>query len=326
MKIKTKYLVIIIGIFMRPIEFKLEKKLARELGSVAILILLMKEPEGIHAYDLVKRVENIVYSLQQRITSQLNNILDLNNQIIAVFSDLSTVKDGKDKITNLQEKIKQNFLFKYNSGIKKLFTSNDPKQISENLSSVENNNHKLKQMMKKISQHTEVWKDVSGIYPVLNHLLQNDLIKIEKEHIIEGRVRKIYTITQKGKEFAINSQWTVLEITDFIIPFRYSMKSSKLPNERIYPLKSLIDELELDNMDEKTLMSEIEKSPLLSMMRGVFFPIIIESIVKSNNPSKLTEILERAQTKNEKIIFKCILRAILEKINYTTIEALKLLN
>ena len=62
------------------------------------------------------------------------------------------------------------------------------------------------------------------------------------------------------------------------------------------------------------------------MMRGIFYPIIIESIFKLNDPGKLAEILVRAQTKNEKILFKYILRSILEKINQNTVEALELLN
>ena len=102
----------------------------------------------------------------------------------------------------------------------------------------------------------------------MRHLLRSGFVRIKEEQKIEGRLRKIYAITSKGKEFAINSQWTILEITEFIIPFRYSLnsKDNDLPWNNFQPIKLMISELEINHISEDQLLSEIEHSP--------FFPCI----------------------------------------------------
>jgi len=319
-----------------------EKKLARELGTLAILIQLEKQldkrkllefelrnendvkkkeklektindtPEGIHTYDLLKKVENTVFSRKNK----FSGIIELIGKIIKAYStDPTSDKELSVQKKELQEEINSNFLIKYNSQVQALLNSSKQGKTEKPLKDLQDLENTLKKEIDKISNESSIWNSISGIYPVMNQLEEKGLIEVI-EVPTTGRLKKIYGITPLGREHLQKSFSMIRELTNFFKPpIEVITKPQPMSTPRglsylrqISPLSKigriLFRELDLSNVNIEDLSDQRESVGLLlrtflgprSMMFSEFRPVPflvrqITTLTGTDEKSKLLKIM-----------------------------------
>lgn len=139
--------------------------------------------------------------------------------------------------------------------------------------------------VKNEREKLKIWKSKTAIYQVMKDLEEKEkLITVVDTEIIKGRSRKIYSITDKGRETAIN--W-ILEFGDLYdrispkISQFTGIESAFTKNHPLQVLNFMEQFIPVDSIIK--LLLDDSGSPFSQLIKGLF-PIV-------GNPSKLKTLL-----------------------------------
>ncbi|MFW9995093.1 MAG: PadR family transcriptional regulator [Candidatus Odinarchaeota archaeon] len=255
-----------------------ERRLARELGIIAILLQLERTPTGIHTYDLLKKAENTVFSRKEWVTKTI----ELIDEIIKRHGSGTTVQKEE-----LLELVSSNFLIRYNRDILALLDAARADLIDEHISALRKLKTELDMVAESFDEELVIWNNISGIYPVMNNLEKSGLVEIIKEDTETGRLKKIYGITPLGRRHLQTSFSMVRELTEFFRPLKtiVELEESKnakhvLSRKHLYNRDSslvkagetLFKKLDLNNVDLTDLENDQQSSDIL--LKIFFGPLV----------------------------------------------------
>ena len=139
--------------------------------------------------------------------------------------------------------------------------------------------------VKNQKEKLKIWKSKTAIYQVMKDLEEKEkLITVVDTEIINGRSRKIYSITDKGRETAIKWILDFGDLYDRISPkiSQFTgIESAITKSHRLQVLDFMEQFIPVDSIIE--LLMDDSGSPFSQLIKGLF-PIV-------GNPSKLKTLL-----------------------------------
>jgi DNA-binding PadR family transcriptional regulator len=196
---------------------KYEEKLARKLGEIAILIHLVRSPEGSHAYEMRSKASDILYEKRRKGLDFIDDhIKTLNDLYQLVKKKIANTDDYNITKKSLEEEMEKCPIFKYNPRIQNLLSRKNEESINKDLTYLEDIIKDLEKSTKEIKSMTTIWSNISGIYPAIESLERNGLIEFVKDDKEGGRLKKIYQITDLGRSTLARVLIYIIDITGFV--------------------------------------------------------------------------------------------------------------
>ncbi|MCG3222475.1 MAG: PadR family transcriptional regulator [Candidatus Heimdallarchaeota archaeon] len=196
---------------------KYEEKLARKLGEIAILIHLARSPEGSHAYEMRSKASDILFENRRKGIEFIHNHLKALHELRKLSAIANTDSEEYDNRKNsVAKEIESCPIFKHNPHIQNLVNreneaafSKDLDYISEVIGDLELTGHEIKKT-------TTIWSNISGIYPAIESLEKNGLIKYLRKDSDGDRIKKIYEITDIGRATLSKILVSLVDLTSFV--------------------------------------------------------------------------------------------------------------
>ena len=299
---------------------KYEERFIRRLGEIAILLHLAKSPDGSHAYEMRSKASEILFERRKHglefLSDLLENICKLKDFILISKVDSSTYKE---KRTEILEKLEHFPILKYNIRIQKMMKE-DYKAGSEDIEYIEDIIRSLEEAIEETKEQATIWTNISGIYPAIETLEKNGLIILDREDPEGGRLKKIYKITEIGKESLFRVMASMLDISAFIMETeakQFFTEGRGISSSRFIPFQKLFKKLTEDLSPDfrkrfYLFRGRPHGQPFLKMMmnQGIATPRLN---VLLHHPEMLKEHLESLETEDEKKMTKSYLKIELEK-------------
>ncbi|NPD88794.1 MAG: PadR family transcriptional regulator [Asgard group archaeon] len=196
---------------------KYEEKLARKLGEIAILIHLARSPEGSHAYEMCSKASDILYEKRRNslefIDDHIKTLHDLQQLIT---KNIINTDEYNSKRRAIEKSIEDCPIFKLNPRIKNLLTRDKEDNIKKDLAYLSEITKDLEKSVQEIKSMTTIWSNISGIYPAIESLEKSGLIEYVKDDKEGGRLKKIYQITELGRNTLARLLINIIDITGFV--------------------------------------------------------------------------------------------------------------
>ena len=299
----------------KDIVGKYEERFVRRLGEVAILLHLAKSPDGSHAYEMRSKASEILFEKRNRGAVFLQSHLDILNEMKKLFSQFKTnssVFEANRK--NLREKIDECPIFKHNLRFKQML-SEDYEINQEDLSYIDEIIDALEGSIKNMKETSVIWSNISGIYPTIESLEKNGLIKFVREDSEGGRLKKIYSITEIGRESLSRVMSSLMDISSFIFESEKENifhGTEGILSSRLLPFRKVFLKLSKDLSPDfkKKIHSFKGKShgrPFIHMMmdQGLANPRLNVLI---SHPEMLDEHLNAAESKEDRKMLKSFIK------------------
>ncbi len=299
----------------KDIVGKYEERFVRRLGEVAILLHLAKSPDGSHAYEMRSKASEILFEKRNRGAVFLQSHLDILNEMKKLFSQFKTnssVFEANRK--NLREKIDECPIFKHNLRFKQML-SEDYEINQEDLSYIDEIIDALEGSIKNMKETSVIWSNISGIYPTIESLEKNGLIKFVREDSEGGRLKKIYSITEIGRESLSRVMLSLMDISSFIFESEKENifhRTEGILSSRLLPFRKVFLKLSKDLSPDfkKKIHSFKGKShgrPFIHMMmdQGLANPRLNVLI---SHPEMLDEHLNAAESKEDRKMLKSFIK------------------
>ena len=251
-------------------------RLNRSASELLILTIIQSKGNA-YPYEIYKSLLSEIFYIKLAEIEKSSHLITFSKNYIKYLEDPTTENEML-----LMKDMRGLFPASISSEELKLTTHNNKKESIKNLSSLLK---EAERFVKNQTDHLQIWKSKTAIYQVMKDLEEKEkLIAVVDIKIINGRSRKIYSITDKGREVAI--KW-ILEFGDLY--HRISPKisqftgteSSFIKSHRFQVLKYMEKFIPVDSI-AKLLMDD-SGSPFSQLLKGLF-PII-------GNPSKLKTLL-----------------------------------
>ncbi len=294
---------------------KYEERFVRRLGEVAILLHLAKSPDGSHAYEMLSKASEILFEKRNRGAAFLQNHLDILSEmkkLLSLFEANSSVFEASRK--NLREKIDDCPIFKYNLRFKQMISENYA-ITKEDFDYIDEIIEALEGSIKSMKETSVIWSNISGIYPTIKSLKKNDLIELVREDSEGGRLKRIYSITDIGRESLSRVMSSLMDISSFIFESERENifhGAEGILSSRLLPFRKVFLKLSADLSPEfkKKIHSFKGKShgrPFVHMMmdQGLADPRLN---VLVSHPEMLDEHLDAAGTKEDRKMLKAFIR------------------
>jgi len=196
---------------------KYEEKLARKLGEVAILIHLARSPEGSHAYEMRSKASDILYEKRRNSLEFIDDHLrTLHELYLLITKKIINTDEYDKKRKTIEEKIEKCPILKLNPRIDNLLSREQEEDIPKDLIYLEEIVKELENSIKEIKSMTTIWSNISGIYPAIESLEKNGLIEFVRDEKEGGRLKKIYQITDLGRNTLARVLIYIIDITGFV--------------------------------------------------------------------------------------------------------------
>ncbi len=299
----------------KDIVGKYEERFIRRLGEVAILLHLAKSPDGSHAYEMRSKASEILFEKRNRGAIFLQSHLDILYEMKKFFSQLKANSSAFEvNRKSLREKIDDCPIFKYNLRFNQMLVENY--EINkEDLNYIDEIIEALEGSIKNMKETSVIWSNISGIYPTIESLEKNGLIEFVRKDSEGDRLKKIYSITEIGRESLSRVMASLMDISSFIFESEREnifhgtegiLSSRLLPFRKIF-LKLLKD---LSPEFKKKIHSFKGKSharPFVHMMmdQGLANPRL--NVIVSH-PELLDEHLDAAESKEDRKMLKSFIR------------------
>ncbi len=196
---------------------KFEEKLARRLGEIAILVHLARTEEGDHAYEIRSKASDILFYQKRKgiefVENHLGHLLEIRH--LAKKMVIDSEEYNKKKL-EIEESLEKCLILKLNPNISKILNRDTSISIEQELEYLDGIIANFEHTKYEIESTTEIWSNISGIYPAIDSLEKNGLIELKAENIDGGRLKKIYGITAVGRKALNISILSMTDITSFI--------------------------------------------------------------------------------------------------------------
>ena len=306
-----------------------ERKLARTLGSIAILVQLLRiQPKGLHAYALWKKVEELVYTKRKQLEEPIGKTIDILQEISDLYDEAKTDLDIHSRKEKLREEIQTSFLMRHNIHLKALLGDSKDSEKDVHLETLGIILDQLKFMKDIFLESSSVWSSPSGIYPELNQLEKDEMIQEIGEEVVEGRARKIYSLTDQGKLGLRLAFMSFFEISDFLFSYDqtafWSSEGEDIPV--ILLLKKMVEDLEFEEseLDELSFNEDLHGS----LVNALLVPGFLLSIGMQRNQERFSfidDLIRDATSENEKLITLAFIRENLKDLQKFSSESLRYL-
>lgn len=185
---------------------KFYSKLAKAHSEFIILSIIDANPD-IHTYEI-----------QQILSS---NFSKMNNPIFMSFKLFEDIISKWRKVGKVNDKIDKMIddipFIAIRSPLRNYMTiSAIDKGSAQSLLEVWD---KLRSINFFIVNADQIWATQTGIYQSMKSLEDNKLIEVSRQEIVKGRTRKLYQITEKGKQGALGMLFTLLSFDNIIPPY-----------------------------------------------------------------------------------------------------------
>ena len=295
----------------KGIVSKYEERFVRRLGEIAILLHLARSPEGSHAYEMRQKASEILFekrNIGKQFLQKHLNILNELNEFLST-SEITTMQKKE-----FAEGIKKWPIFYYNQRIQQIlsdkhgYSKDDEEYLTDLIET-------LQESIKEMKETSVIWSKISGIYPAIDSLEKNGLIELIRKDSEGDRLKKIYTITELGRESLSRVMMSLLDISSFIFDSEIKpdfYKKEALLSPRLIPFRKIFEKFSDDLSPDfkKKLLSQRgfpHGGPFVSMMmeQGMAMPRL--NILVSH-PEMLDEQLEAVETKEDKNLFKTFIK------------------
>ena len=251
---------------------KFETKWGKRLGELAILLYLSRKEEGAHAYELRTKVEEIIFVNRKEREKVLTQLMRLVEELLNL-QELSDQEEYKRALLDLKQQLESYpFLFQ-NRYIQALFVPDSKISPQESFTYFSEILDLMRSALSELKSSSLLWSSISGIYPTINSLEKDGLITLHRTEQHEGRLRKIYTITDIGRKALQRAISSLLEITAFMFQIEreqgfysdYSLRGANFSVMRKLFLK-FREGLETKFNLTKNIEEPFLKTPLLNLL------------------------------------------------------------
>jgi len=305
---------------------KYEEKHVRKLGEIAILIHLARSPEGSHAYEIRSKASEILFEKRHKGIMFLQNHLEILKDLKSLKTkhDFNT-SEYKDLLKSLMKSIEDCPIFKHNLRFQKLLEQDNAEVTEEDMQFLEETIRTIEESIAEMKDVTTIWSNISGIYPAIETLEKNSMIEfVKEEKTEEGRLKKIYVITELGKQSLGRIMASLMDITSFMFEAEgrhaFYGKGGFL-SSRFLPFRKLFHKLSEDISPEarKKIIDMKGKHPeghhgrpFVNMMmeQGIAMPRIHVLI---NHPEMIKKHLENLESDEERKMVKTYLKTRMEE-------------
>ncbi len=214
---------------------KYEEKLARKLGEIAILIHLSRSPEGSHAYEMRSKASDILFENRRKGIEFIHNHLKVLHDVrkLSLINETDST-EYKYRKNSVEKDIENCLIFKYNPHIQNLITREDEATISKDSDYINEVIEDLEIAGREIKKATTIWSNISGIYPAIDSLERNGLIKYLRKDTDGDRIKKIYDITNDGRATLSKILISLVDFTSFV--FRVDEKHFLIKRGKKQPI------------------------------------------------------------------------------------------
>ena len=234
---------------------KFEKKLARKLGEIAILLHLARSLEGSHAYEIRSKASDILFEKRRRGMEFTQNHLDILNELKDFATNYTPDTDNYQiKRKSVKIAIEKCPIFNYNPHLINLVKKENPDSFSKDLKYLDQIKKELESTLVDMKRMSTIWSNISGIYPAIESLEKNELIEHVRDDLEGGRLKKIYKITDYGRKTLARVLISLADITSFVFhpeDKKLIIKNSKKPLISMNPFRDIFRKLAEDIPAEK---------------------------------------------------------------------------
>lgn len=299
---------------------KYEERFIRKLGEIAILLHLAKTPEGSHAYELRSQASEILFERRKLSSEFLQEVLEILQSLKKIHSESDKdAIDDETRYKEILEKLDHYPLFRNNTIIQKFLLKNN--QItSEDIQYINDIIDTLNNLSKEMHESTEIWSNITSIYPAIESLEKNELIKLDREDPEGGRLKKIYKITDLGRESVERVMFLLMDILSFVLEtegkyFFFGGKS--IFSSKIVPFRNLLEKLTegLSPDFKKEMFSFKGKTEGSSFINMIIAQMVAAPMLNTfvRFPKRIKEQLETIETDEEKRMIKTFMKTKLIK-------------
>lgn len=220
---------------LQKIIQKFETKWGKRLGELAILLYLSRKKEGAHAYELRTKVEEMIFSYRKQREKVVEHFIGLLEEV----QELQHLKGENYSrvLFDLKQKLELYPFLLRNKYVRALVKGDEGISREECFRYFSELLDLLQNALEKMRSTSLLWSSISGIYPIISSLEKDGLVVLDRTEAHEGRLRKIYTITDIGREALQRATRSLLEITVFMfqmgreqeIDSEYSSPGLELP-------------------------------------------------------------------------------------------------
>ncbi|TFG08379.1 MAG: PadR family transcriptional regulator [Promethearchaeota archaeon] len=252
---------------MTPKEHHFFKKISRAASEFIILSILEEKGES-HPYEINDILQKEILENRQAQVKNTIQFIEFSEKVIEFYGDPNKKKLDIRKLRNELE----DPLLKHFSGIflKKVELDKDL------LIDLEELIKDGKEIMEYRGAELKVWDHVPSIYQVISDLEKRNLIKESGTEIMQGRTRKLYKITDKGKVEAVKMLTIFGDLNQTIIPKALIFKKNinLLFKSHLDIILRLLEKLFPDKSISDIFQNIKETLPEDSRMLEGMFPII----------------------------------------------------
>jgi DNA-binding PadR family transcriptional regulator len=174
-------------------------------------------------------------------------------------------------------------------------------------------------------RNTQIWENVTGIYPVLKNLEnQNFIVRLKDKEIVDGRLRTNYTITEEGLDYLRQILFVVSGITTSL--FTSDIDPMVLAPDKVMKFgesqRSILHLLGKVGIDEDLLIRLLSNRNQLHVNQGIYLVALYKI---RDDPKYLRELISQAQTEREKKIMRFFFEKQLTELKDSITKALEFL-
>ncbi len=311
---------------------KFERRLARVLAELAILIQLKQSPEGIHAYDLSKKVECLVFEKRQLQIRQIHEVA----KVLGKVQKLAGLKLGEASYEELRNEllieVKNHPLIYAHRIISQILNSVDQNPTNEQKKYLKETIGELTEGIEFLEKRASLWGSISGIYPVLKSLEEKGIVKVIDEVHESGRLRKIYVITPVGLLYATDLLNSFMEVSGFV--FRLILEAGipkvnkKEEINRPFPhlAQRLLNDVDFDKIDQKDFIkTRNDFMPLAGGAVGIGVALMTALII-TDSPSFFEQLFQRIEQPERKTVIVRFLKTQFEELQKAINEIIRQLD
>ncbi len=186
------------------------KKITRAAAEFTILSILAEKGVA-HPYEIQELVQDELLKKYRFQIESIKSFIEISEAIISNFND---PKHQKQKDVNQILKGTKDPLFGH---FGKIFLGK-VKDNKDLLLDLEQLKEDAKSILIRRGSELKIWEHIHSIYQVIKELKERELIEEARTETIKGRTRKLYRITDRGRNEALKMIILFADLNQVIIP------------------------------------------------------------------------------------------------------------
>jgi len=186
------------------------KKITRAAAEFTILSILAEKGVA-HPYEIQELVQEVLLKKYRFQIENIKSFIEVSEIIISNFNNPKQ-QNQKDVSQILKETKNPLFVHFGKIFLKKAKDNNDLLLDLENLT------EDAKSILIRRDSELKIWDHIHSIYQVIKELKERELIEEAKTETFKGRTRKLYRITDKGRNEALKMIILFADLNQVIIP------------------------------------------------------------------------------------------------------------